>query len=163
MGASMSWIIRTSGPADVALEPRIGPRSWGSIIALPLNTPIHVKALSVRGPAADGPSHNSAAGSKREVSNITTKSSESIIGEIKREFHALEFHTFATREEATNFCNGVPDDWTLLGVDRGASAKEIRKAWIRSQQLAHPDKGGSIKLSQAINAAYLRLESSHES
>ena len=42
---------------------------------------------------------------------------------------------------------------TILGVERGAAAAQIRKACRTLQRDAHPDKGGSPELSQLINRA----------
>ncbi|WP_213956294.1 J domain-containing protein [Variovorax sp. dw_954] len=45
--------------------------------------------------------------------------------------------------------------YETLGIERGASAEEIKAAWRRASSAAHPDKeGGSTAAMQAINAAY---------
>lgn len=48
-----------------------------------------------------------------------------------------------TREEA----------WSVLGLEPGASEAEIRAAYLRLMQRAHPDTGGSAWLAARINQA----------
>lgn len=48
-----------------------------------------------------------------------------------------------TREEA----------WAVLGLEPGAPEAEIRAAYLRLMQAAHPDKGGSAWLAARINQA----------
>lgn len=45
--------------------------------------------------------------------------------------------------------------YDTLGVQRTASAADIKKAWRRKSSAAHPDRqGGSTQAQQALNAAY---------
>lgn len=46
------------------------------------------------------------------------------------------------------------DPFKDLGVKSGASAAEIRRAFLRKAQTAHPDKGGSADAMAKLNAAY---------
>lgn len=48
-----------------------------------------------------------------------------------------------TREEA----------WAVLGLEPGAPEAEIRAAYLRLMQAAHPDKGGSAWLATRVNQA----------
>lgn len=47
--------------------------------------------------------------------------------------------------------------YDTLGVAKDASPSEIKKAYRRQSSKAHPDKGGSEKAQQAVNAAYAVL------
>jgi hypothetical protein len=49
------------------------------------------------------------------------------------------------------------DARSILGVGPDASVKEIRVAYTRLMQRAHPDKGGSAGLAAQLNAARDRL------
>jgi curved DNA-binding protein CbpA len=49
------------------------------------------------------------------------------------------------------------DLYNTLGVAKDASPADIKKAYRRRSSQAHPDKGGSEKAQQAINAAYAVL------
>jgi hypothetical protein len=49
------------------------------------------------------------------------------------------------------------DARSILGVAPDASAAEIRAAYTRLMQRAHPDKGGSVGLAAQLNAARDRL------
>jgi len=46
---------------------------------------------------------------------------------------------------------------SILGVAPEASAADVRAAYKRLMQLAHPDKGGSVGLAAQLNAARDRL------
>ena len=46
---------------------------------------------------------------------------------------------------------------SLLGVPKTASAADVRAAYARLMQLAHPDKGGTTGLAAQLNAARDRL------
>ena len=45
----------------------------------------------------------------------------------------------------------------ILGVGEGADEAEIRAAWRRLMQRAHPDAGGTEGLAERLNAARDRL------
>lgn len=47
--------------------------------------------------------------------------------------------------------------YETLGVERSASAEEIKAAYRRRSSAAHPDKGGSDDEMQAVNRAYETL------
>ena len=49
------------------------------------------------------------------------------------------------------------DARSILGVEPGASDAEIRAAYSRLMQRAHPDKGGTTGLAAQLNAARDRL------
>ncbi|WP_296817106.1 molecular chaperone DnaJ [Brevundimonas sp.] len=46
---------------------------------------------------------------------------------------------------------------SILGVDENADAAEVRAAWRRLMQRAHPDAGGTQGLAERLNAARDRL------
>ncbi|MFH1180909.1 MAG: molecular chaperone DnaJ [bacterium] len=48
----------------------------------------------------------------------------------------------------------MPDYYQILGIDRKASAEEIKKAFYRLAHKHHPDKGGDEKKFKEINEAY---------
>lgn len=48
-------------------------------------------------------------------------------------------------------------DRKLLGVDKGASKEEIRKAFTKLAKEHHPDIGGDAEIYMAMQAAYKRL------
>lgn len=50
------------------------------------------------------------------------------------------------------------DDYTTLGIKRGASSDEIKKAYRSLAQKHHPDKGGDAEQFKKINAAYDALK-----
>lgn len=52
------------------------------------------------------------------------------------------------------------DPYTILGIRKGASADEIKKAYRRLARMHHPDKGGSEEMFKKIQNAYDSLESS---
>jgi hypothetical protein len=49
------------------------------------------------------------------------------------------------------------DARAILGVDPDATPEDIRVAYTRLMQRAHPDKGGSVGLAAQLNAARDRL------
>lgn len=51
----------------------------------------------------------------------------------------------------------MSDYYSTLGVDRGASADEIKRAYRRMASQHHPDKGGDKNKFQAIEEAYRTL------
>lgn len=50
--------------------------------------------------------------------------------------------------------------WVVLGVDRTASAPDVKQAYRRAQSTAHPDAGGSSHDFQEVQAAYEEYQSS---
>ena len=46
---------------------------------------------------------------------------------------------------------------SILGVGEGASAQEIKAAYMRLMKLNHPDQGGTTGLASKLNAARERL------
>lgn len=48
-------------------------------------------------------------------------------------------------------------DRKLLGVDKGASKEDIRKAFTKLAKEHHPDIGGDAEIYMAMQAAYKRL------
>ncbi len=49
----------------------------------------------------------------------------------------------------------MSDHYETLGVDKGATPAEIKKAWRRAASAAHPDReGGSTERMAAVNEAY---------
>jgi hypothetical protein len=59
-------------------------------------------------------------------------------------------------ERSTNGMSAA-DARSILGVAPEASAADIRAAYTRLMQRAHPDKGGSVGLAAQLNAARDRL------
>lgn len=51
----------------------------------------------------------------------------------------------------------MSDHYSTLGIDRGASAEEIKRAYRRAASQHHPDKGGDKNRFQAIEEAYRTL------
>jgi hypothetical protein len=49
------------------------------------------------------------------------------------------------------------DPYAVLGVRRGASPDEIRRAWVDLARRHHPDRGGDPATMQAINDAWAAL------
>jgi hypothetical protein len=49
---------------------------------------------------------------------------------------------------------GAGDPWSVLGVARGASQDEIRRAYRAAARKHHPDVGGSTARMQEINRAW---------
>jgi hypothetical protein len=60
------------------------------------------------------------------------------------------------RQQQQTAGSGSP--WDILGVQQGATAAEIRKAWVILMKANHPDVGGDVKKAQAVNAAYEALK-----
>lgn len=54
------------------------------------------------------------------------------------------------------------DYYKILGVAKGASAEEIKKAYYRLAHQHHPDKGGDEKKFKEINEAYQTLSNSEK-
>jgi curved DNA-binding protein CbpA len=50
-----------------------------------------------------------------------------------------------------------PDPYKTLGVDKDASADEIKAAFRKRAKAAHPDKGGSAEAFAAVKSAHLVL------
>jgi DnaJ-class molecular chaperone len=48
-------------------------------------------------------------------------------------------------------------EYATLGLERGASKREIKNAYRRMARKLHPDKGGSEDAMKTLNAAYKRL------
>lgn len=48
-------------------------------------------------------------------------------------------------------------EYALLGIERGATKRDIRNAYRRMARKLHPDKGGDEASMKALNAAYKRL------
>ena len=46
------------------------------------------------------------------------------------------------------------DLYRLLGVKRGATKEEVRKAYRRKAKISHPDKGGSAEAFSALTVAH---------
>jgi curved DNA-binding protein len=55
------------------------------------------------------------------------------------------------------FSFSMNDHYQTLGVDRGATADQIKQAYRRLAMKHHPDKGGDAKAFQEIQAAYTVL------
>jgi hypothetical protein len=49
------------------------------------------------------------------------------------------------------------DELALLGIEAGASKRDIKNAYRRKARKLHPDKGGSDEAMKHLNAAYKRL------
>ena len=47
----------------------------------------------------------------------------------------------------------TPDPFSVLSVDRTATAQEVRQAWREKARTAHPDAGGSVSGMQELNQA----------
>lgn len=46
------------------------------------------------------------------------------------------------------------DPWSVLGVERGATPEQLKRAYRAAAFSAHPDRGGSGEKMKAINVAY---------
>ena len=46
------------------------------------------------------------------------------------------------------------DLYRLLGIKRGATKEEVRKAYRRKAKVSHPDKGGSAEAFSALTVAH---------
>jgi hypothetical protein len=53
---------------------------------------------------------------------------------------------------------GSRDPYAVLGVERGASPAELRRAWRRAARRHHPDRGGDETAMQAVNDAWRALQ-----
>ena len=153
MSSEVSFLVRTDGPDQLSWG-GVGPASIG-IVELPRGVAIRVKPIAFRSPSAEGSSK--LAGSKAANVKLGKKTAGEIINEIKCEFPNLTWHSFETREEAVAFCTTGKTDWEVLGVDRGATANEIRSAYLAKSREHHPDLGGDIAQFQALAAAYKRI------
>jgi hypothetical protein len=49
------------------------------------------------------------------------------------------------------------NEYTLLGIEPGATKREIKNAYRRQARRLHPDKGGDPEAFKAMYAAYRRL------
>jgi hypothetical protein len=54
----------------------------------------------------------------------------------------------------------IPDHYGTLGVDKHASAADIKKAYLQKAKVHHPDKGGDAEIFKALNRAYEILSDS---
>lgn len=45
----------------------------------------------------------------------------------------------------------------VLGVRRGATPDELRRAWRRAARASHPDRGGDRRAFELVASAYVRL------
>lgn len=55
---------------------------------------------------------------------------------------------------------GVRDLYQVLGVERGAAAPEIQKAYRQKAKTSHPDSGGSVEAFSELGLAYAILSDS---
>lgn len=46
------------------------------------------------------------------------------------------------------------DPWSVLGLTRGATEYEVKKAWKKAALRHHPDRGGSVRSFYQAKAAY---------
>lgn len=53
---------------------------------------------------------------------------------------------------------GAPDPYDVLGLQRGCTEEELKKAYRRVIQGVHEDKSGSRYLSQLVNEARLNIQ-----
>lgn len=153
--APPKFLVRTSGPTELRWS-GVGASSIG-IVELPLNQVIKVQTIVVRTPSAEG--QNKHAGSKVANVKFATKTPDEIYNDVRREFGALNWFLFTSRDEATTFIETGKNDYEILGVEPGSAAEEIRKAYLDQSTLNHPDKGGDTIKFQQIVAAYKRLSS----
>jgi len=49
------------------------------------------------------------------------------------------------------------EELALLGIEAGATKRDIKNAYRRKARKLHPDKGGSDEAMKQLNAAYKRL------
>ncbi len=54
------------------------------------------------------------------------------------------------------------DPFLVLGVERGASWEEIRRAYLRRVREVHPDKGGDVEEYLKVQESYEKLKSAYE-
>ena len=148
------YLVRTSGPTEPLRWSGVGASSIG-IIDLPLNEAIKVKTTVVRTPSAEG--SNKVAGSKAANNKFATKTPDEIFNDVRREYGALNWFLFATRDEAVTFIETGKTDHQILGVEPGSTAEEIREAYLSRSRENHPDKGGDNVTFQRVVAAYKRL------
>lgn len=47
-----------------------------------------------------------------------------------------------------------PDYYAILGIERGATAEEVKAAYRRESMRVHPDRGGNTDAQAAVNRAY---------
>ena len=58
----------------------------------------------------------------------------------------------ATKPAQIDYESNSP--YAILGVRRNATMTEIKRAWRKCMMANHPDLGGDIEKTMAINAAY---------
>jgi hypothetical protein len=149
------YLVRTSGPTELRWS-GVGAASIG-IIDLPLNEAIKLKTTVVRTPSGEG--QNKHAGSKVANIKFATKTPDEIFNDIRREYGALNWFLFTTRDEAVTFIETGKTDHELLGVGPSATQDEVKDAYYELSKLNHPDKGGNTVKFRQIVAAYKRLSS----
>ena len=100
---------------------------------------------------------------EHELASVTAH-----LGSIEAENAALKAHIRAMEtpdkpgespDEKSQFDRAAQDrdDLDELGLEPGASPEDIRRAWVRSVKIHHPDRGGDPETFRRKSAAYERL------
>jgi len=72
-------------------------------------------------------------------------------------FHHFQDFSAFFRSCPFDFGDSEDDPYEVLGIRRGASKEEVKKAYFAKAMKHHPDHGGSNEEMARINRAYFRI------